>query len=187
MTSHLLELMKRTTQARSRTYGMPPGAYSAAHSPLVTHHLSLITPHFPHSHLAAHPFCIFFTVIVRIREVFLHTLAAFTPVEGAANVDPFMADVTFERLRGMLMENCMIQLSADDIQEETPLFGPDSIGLDSLDALQMIIAVEKDYGVAITDPTTAREALQSLSVLRDYIKRRLAAAGKPHESVASDN
>lgn len=86
-----------------------------------------------------------------------------------------MADVTFERLREMLMENCMIQISADEIQEETSLFGPESIGLDSLDALQMIIAVEKEYGVAITDPTSAREALQCLSTLRDCIIRRLAA------------
>ncbi len=100
-----------------------------------------------------------------------------------------MAEVTFERLREMLMANCMIQISADDIREETPLFGPDSIGLDSLDALQMIIAVEKEYGVAITDPTTAREALQSLSMLRDYIIRRLSSApsGNANEPATSDN
>ncbi len=80
------------------------------------------------------------------------------------------------------MENCMIRISADDIQEETPLFGPDSVGLDSLDALQMIIAVEKEYGVAITDPTSAREALQCLSVLRDYIVRRLADGAAPRNN-----
>lgn len=75
----------------------------------------------------------------------------------------------------MLIENCMVKISPEDIHEETPLFGPDSIGLDSLDALQMTIAIEKDYGVPITDPTTAREVLQSLSVLRDYVNRRLSS------------
>lgn len=87
------------------------------------------------------------------------------------------------------MANCMIQVSPDDIREETPLFGPESLGLDSLDALQMIIAIEKEYGVAITDPTTAREALQSLSMLRDYIVRRLSSAspGKAHEPATSGN
>jgi acyl carrier protein len=87
-----------------------------------------------------------------------------------------MADVSLERLKSMLVENCMVKVDPETILEETPLFGPDSIGLDSLDALQMTIAVEKEYGVAIGDPATARDALQSLGILRDWITRRLSAA-----------
>jgi acyl carrier protein len=87
-----------------------------------------------------------------------------------------MADVSLERLKSMLVENCMVKVDPETILEETPLFGPDSIGLDSLDALQMTIAVEKEYGVAIGDPATARDALQSLGILRDWITRRLSTA-----------
>jgi acyl carrier protein len=87
-----------------------------------------------------------------------------------------MADVSLERLKSMLVENCMVKVDPETILEETPLFGPDSIGLDSLDALQMTIAVEKEYGVAIGDPATARDALQSLGILREWITRRLSAA-----------
>lgn len=87
-----------------------------------------------------------------------------------------MAAVTIERLKSMLVENCMVKVDPETILEETPLFGPDSIGLDSLDALQMTIAVEKEYGVAIGDPATARDALQSLGVLRDWISSRQTAA-----------
>lgn len=87
-----------------------------------------------------------------------------------------MAAVTIERLKSMLVENCMVKVDPDTILEQTPLFGPDSIGLDSLDALQMTIAVEKEYGVAIGDPATARDALQSLGVLRDWITSRQTAA-----------
>jgi len=83
--------------------------------------------------------------------------------------------MTIESLKQMLVENCMLKVAPETIQEESPLFGPDGIGLDSLDALQMTIAVEKEYNVAIGDPSTAREALQSLSVLRDYILRHQTA------------
>ncbi len=83
-----------------------------------------------------------------------------------------MAEVTIERLKSMLVENCMVKVDPETILEETPLFGPDSIGLDSLDALQMTIAVEKEYGVVIGDPAAARDALQSLGVLRDWITSR---------------
>ena len=83
-----------------------------------------------------------------------------------------MAEVTIERLKSMLVENCMVKVDPETILEETPLFGPDSIGLDSLDALQMTIAVEKEYGVVIGDPAAARDALQSLGVLRGWITSR---------------
>jgi acyl carrier protein len=86
------------------------------------------------------------------------------------------AGVTIETLRAMLAENVMLKIDASTINEETPLFGEEGLGLDSLDALQIIIAVEKKYGISIGDATTARSALQSLGVLRDWINRRLASA-----------
>ena len=83
-------------------------------------------------------------------------------------------DVTIEILRALLAENVMLKTDPSTIGEDTPLFGAEGIGLDSLDALQIIIAVEKKYGITIGDATTARDALQSLGVLRDWITRRLA-------------
>ena len=86
-----------------------------------------------------------------------------------------MAEVTIDLLKELLVENCMVKVDPETIQADTPLFGPVSIGLDSLDALQMAIAVEKQYGLAIGDPATARDALQSLGVLHGWITQRLAA------------
>jgi len=82
--------------------------------------------------------------------------------------------VSIETLRALLAENVMLKTDPASIGEDTPLFGAEGIGLDSLDALQIIIAVEKKYGITIGDATTAREALQSLGVLCDWITRRLA-------------
>ena len=86
-----------------------------------------------------------------------------------------MAEVTIDLLKELLVDNCMVKVDPETIQADTPLFGPESIGLDSLDALQMAIAVEKQYGLAIGDPATARDALQSLGVLHGWITQRIAA------------
>ena len=87
-----------------------------------------------------------------------------------------MREVTIESLRLIIVENCMVKFDPSTIGEETPLFGPDSIGLDSLDALQITVAVEKMYGVSLSDSAVAREALQSLGVLRDWIIRSTRSA-----------
>ena len=64
-----------------------------------------------------------------------------------------MREVSIDGLRQIIVENCMVKLDPDTIREETPLFGPDGIGLDSLDALQIAVAVEKLYGVSLSDST----------------------------------
>jgi acyl carrier protein len=84
-------------------------------------------------------------------------------------------ETSVDILRSMLAENVMLKIDVATISEDTPLFGAEGLGLDSLDALQIIIAVEKKYGISIGDATTARDALQSLGVLRDWINVRLAA------------
>jgi len=81
---------------------------------------------------------------------------------------------TVESLRSLLAENVMLKIDASSIAEDTPLFGAEGVGLDSLDALQIIISVEKKYGISIGDASSAKDALQSLGVLSDWINRRLA-------------
>lgn len=84
--------------------------------------------------------------------------------------------VTIDQLRELLADNAMLKTDVSGIQEDTPLFGPEGLGLDSIDALQIIIAVEKKFGVAIGDASAAKDALQSLGVLQDWINRRLGAS-----------
>jgi acyl carrier protein len=85
-----------------------------------------------------------------------------------------MSEVSIETLREILVQNCMLKIDPASIGEETPLFGPEGIGLDSLDALQIVIAVEKKFGIVIGDPAAAKDALQSLGVLRDWIQKSIS-------------
>ena len=82
-------------------------------------------------------------------------------------------DVRLEDLKNLLIENCMLKVEPAEITEDMPLFGPGGLGLDSIDAMQMTLAVEQFYKVPIKDPATAREALQSLGTLRDWLRRKL--------------
>jgi acyl carrier protein len=78
-----------------------------------------------------------------------------------------MEDVTLlkNRIKKMLVENLMLQLKPEEIGDDQPLFGPGSIGLDSVDALQLVVALDKNYGLKIPDPAAAKEVLQSVNTI----------------------
>ncbi|MCK5913966.1 MAG: acyl carrier protein [Desulfuromusa sp.] len=73
----------------------------------------------------------------------------------------------------LIIDFCNVEdVSPEDVPYETPLIGPDSpFGLDSLDAVEVVVAVQKTYGVRIGGEKTSREVLQSLTALADFIRR----------------
>jgi len=56
-----------------------------------------------------------------------------------------------------------------DIDENAPLFG-EGLGLDSIDALELIVLMEKNYGIKLKDPAQGKEIFKSVKVLADYIE-----------------
>lgn len=90
-----------------------------------------------------------------------------------------MPDVDLNTLKGMLVENCMLKTNIDGIDESTPLFGPNSVGLDSLDALQMTVALEKKFGIVLNDPETVRKILQNLGTLRTWLASQPVSSQNP--------
>jgi acyl carrier protein len=83
-----------------------------------------------------------------------------------------MTEITLDDIRRLLMDNCMLRVRPDEIQPETLLFGPDSLGLDSIDALQLTVGIEKSYGIVIKDPSVAREAFHSVNSLQQWLGRQ---------------
>jgi acyl carrier protein len=78
-------------------------------------------------------------------------------------------------IKRMMVENLMLQSGAESIADDQPLFGPGSLGLDSVDALQLVVALDKNYGLKIPDPETARKVLQSVNTIAAALE---AHAGK---------
>ena len=56
----------------------------------------------------------------------------------------------------------------EDIDENAPLFG-EGLGLDSIDALELIVLMEKSYGIKLKDPNQGKEVFKSIAVMAEYI------------------
>ena len=57
-----------------------------------------------------------------------------------------------------------------DIDNDAPLFG-EGLGLDSIDALELIVLMEKNYGIKLQDPAKGKEIFKSVNVMADYIQK----------------
>jgi len=73
------------------------------------------------------------------------------------------------RIKEMLVKNLMLQTTADRIGDDLPLFGPNGLGLDSIDALELVVSMEKTFGVAVPNSEVAGKALRTVNTIHDYI------------------
>ena len=78
------------------------------------------------------------------------------------------------RIKGMMVENLMLKMAPEDIGDDTPLFSPEGLALDSIDALELAVGIEKNFGIATPSAEVARHAFVSVSTIATYIsaKRR---------------
>jgi acyl carrier protein len=68
----------------------------------------------------------------------------------------------------------MLTTPPEKIQSDTPLFGPNSLGLDSIDALQLSLAIETTFKTPIKDPELARQILSTPESICDWINKQRA-------------
>jgi len=79
-----------------------------------------------------------------------------------------------EQIKNLMVENLMLQVTAAEIGDDQPLFGPGSLGLDSVDALQLVVALDKNFGLKVPDPAAAKEILQSVNTIAAAIEKHQA-------------
>ena len=74
-----------------------------------------------------------------------------------------------EKLKSEIIEVLNLEdVKPEDIETDAPLFG-DGLGLDSIDALELIVLLEKNYGIKIEDPKEGRKIFESVRTMADYI------------------
>lgn len=61
-------------------------------------------------------------------------------------------------------------LTADQIDENEPLFG-EGLGLDSIDALELIVLLEKKYGIRLTNPAEGKDIFKNVATIADYVNQ----------------
>jgi len=78
-------------------------------------------------------------------------------------------DALIDELRGKIISALRLErVKPTDIKPEEPLFGT-GLGLDSIDALELVAMLEQDYGIIVQDRETANEAFVSLQALAQYV------------------
>lgn len=78
------------------------------------------------------------------------------------------------KLKELLIERLKFEdMTPDDIPDEQPLFAG-GLGLDSIDALEIVVMLESEFGIKVKNETSARDSFKSISTLADFITARLA-------------
>ena len=89
-----------------------------------------------------------------------------------------MADTTElnGRIKELMVENLMLPYPAEEIQDDAPLFSPEGMGLDSVDALQLVVALDKNFGLKISDTEVARKILHSVNSMAEAVQKHQESA-----------
>ncbi len=85
---------------------------------------------------------------------------------GKLNVD---RESLKSELKHLIIETLHLEeIQASDIEDSAPLFG-EGLGLDSIDALELVVALEKSYNVIIEDEEVGKKAFASIDALADFV------------------
>ncbi len=77
-------------------------------------------------------------------------------------------------IRASIVRALKLPISPDEIDNAAPLFGA-GLGLDSIDALELVLEIERSFGVVIGDEQTGGKVLQSVDAIAEYIEAQRKA------------
>jgi acyl carrier protein len=78
------------------------------------------------------------------------------------------------KLKELLIERLKFEdMTPDDIPDDQPLFAG-GLGLDSIDALEIVVMLESEFGIKVKNETSARDSFKSIATLADLVGERLA-------------
>ncbi|MCM8570045.1 phosphopantetheine-binding protein [Gramella jeungdoensis] len=81
-----------------------------------------------------------------------------------------MSDLHTELKKSIIEQLNLEDMEVNEIENDEPLFG-DGLGLDSIDALELIVLMEKDYGIKLSDPQQGKEVFNSINTMADFIEK----------------
>lgn len=73
-------------------------------------------------------------------------------------------------LKQQIIEALNLQgMKPEDIDDSAPLFGDEGLGLDSIDSLELMVLLERNYGIKLTDASAGRQVLANVQSMAEYI------------------
>lgn len=80
-------------------------------------------------------------------------------------------ETLIEQLKNQIIEALNLEdMTAADIDAAAPLFG-EGLGLDSIDALELIVLLEREYGIKLSNPAEGKEIFKSVESIADYVSK----------------
>lgn len=80
-------------------------------------------------------------------------------------------DNLIDQLKNQIIEVLNLEdMTAQDIDANAPLFG-EGLGLDSIDALELIVLLEREYGIKLSNPAEGKEIFKSVASIADYVSK----------------
>lgn len=87
-----------------------------------------------------------------------------------------MPDPLVNRLKQLVVTTLKLDVAPEEIPDDEPLIGSPRFGLDSIDALELVLALEKEFGVKIGSSEESRRALANIAALAAYIRAQKPGA-----------
>ena len=81
-----------------------------------------------------------------------------------------MSDLHTELKKSIIEQLNLEDMEVSEIENDEHLFG-DGLGLDSIDALELIVLLEKDYGIKLSDPNQGKEIFNSINTMASFIEK----------------
>lgn len=73
------------------------------------------------------------------------------------------------KVKAMLVEQLRLRMKPEEIEDDAVLFGDPGLGLDSVDAIELVAGIEQHFGVVVPSEAEARDAFGNLETLADYL------------------
>ena len=113
----------------------------------------------------------------------LHELAgacyhprAMSDASASTSAGTFVDTDLKSRIRHTIVDRLRLEVEVSDIDDAAPLFGDEGLGLDSIDALELVLGIEQEFGVRIEDEEVGSTALASVDSLAEFIASQNAEA-----------
>ncbi|HYB53197.1 MAG TPA: phosphopantetheine-binding protein [Thermoanaerobaculia bacterium] len=84
--------------------------------------------------------------------------------------DPIIA----QRVKELIVRRLKLEIDPKTIQDDAPLFG-EGLGLDSIDALELVLGLEQEFGIKVEDEEVGVKAFASVNALVDFIEQKKTA------------
>ena len=83
-----------------------------------------------------------------------------------------MSDGLKSQVKEMLVRQLKLEVEPAAIEDDTALFGDEGLGLDSIDVLEVVASIEKEFGVVIQSQEEGEKVLENVSTLADFLVER---------------